>query len=109
MLACRGRPPEHIPAQPIPRAYALRCRIVLACAVPGAFNTHVAAQVGVSAMTVRKRRRRFIEFGLAGLGDEPRPGQQPPSILLDQVQQILESTLEQVSSDATSLVAVVDS
>ncbi|WP_237755210.1 hypothetical protein [Nocardia nova] len=38
------------------QAYALRCRIVLACAEPGAFNTHVAARVGVSAMTVRCSR-----------------------------------------------------
>ena len=75
------------------QAYALRCRIVLACAEPGAFNTHVAARVGVSAMTVRKWRGRFIEYGLAGLADEPRPGR-PPSILLDQVQQVVELTLE---------------
>ncbi|MBF6300965.1 helix-turn-helix domain-containing protein [Nocardia amamiensis] len=73
----------------------MRCRIVLACAEPGAFNTHVAAEVGVSAMTVRKWRGRFIEYGLAGLADEPRPGR-PPSILLDQVQQVVEMTLEQV-------------
>ncbi|WP_199742677.1 hypothetical protein [Nocardia stercoris] len=33
------------------QAFALRCRIVLACAEPGAFNTHVAAQVGVTGMT----------------------------------------------------------
>ncbi|WP_280238064.1 IS630 family transposase [Nocardia abscessus] len=82
------------------QAYALRCRIVLACAEPGAFNTHVAAEVGVSAMTVRKWRGRFIEYGLAGLADEPRPGR-PPSILLDQVQQVVELTLEQLPSDAT--------
>lgn len=49
------------------RAYALRCRIVLACAEPGAVNTHVAADLGVSAMTVAKWRRRFIEHGLVGL------------------------------------------
>ncbi|MFI5541822.1 helix-turn-helix domain-containing protein [Nocardia sp. NPDC051900] len=63
------------------QAYALRCRIVLACAEPAMFNTHVAAEVGVSAMTVRKWRGRLIDYGLAGLTDEPRPGR-PPSILL---------------------------
>ncbi|WP_169811593.1 helix-turn-helix domain-containing protein [Nocardia shimofusensis] len=41
-------------------AYALRCRIVLACAEPGAANAHVAAAVGVTAMTVAKWRHRFI-------------------------------------------------
>ncbi|MBF6278787.1 IS630 family transposase, partial [Nocardia nova] len=45
-------------------------------------------------------RGRFIEYGLAGLADEPRPGR-PPSILLDQVQQVVEMTLEQAPSDAT--------
>lgn len=82
------------------QAYALRCRIVLACAEPGAFSTHVTAEVGVSAMTVRKWRSRFIEYGLAGLADEPRPGR-PPSILLDQVQRVVELTLEQLPADAT--------
>lgn len=82
------------------QAYALRCRILLACAEPGAFNTHVAAEVGVTGMTVRKWRNRFIEFGIAGLADEPRSGR-PPSVLLDQVQQVVETTLEQVPADAT--------
>ncbi len=70
------------------QAYALRCRIVLACAQPGAFHTHVAAELGVSPPTVAKWRRRFIEHGLAGLADESRPGR-PPSILLDKVQQVV--------------------
>lgn len=51
-------------------------------------------------MTVRKWRGRFIEYGPAGLADEPRPGQLP-SILLDQVQQVVELTLEQLPPDAT--------
>ncbi len=82
------------------QAYALRCRIVLACAEPGAFNKDVAAAVGVSVPTVAKWRGRFIEHGLAGLADEPRPGR-PPSILLDQVEEVVALTLEQTPRNAT--------
>ena len=82
------------------QAFALRCRIVLACAEPDAFDTHVAAELGVSHRTVGKWRRRFAEFGLVGLMDEPRPGR-PPSILLDQVAEVVELTLEQTPGNAT--------
>ena len=50
------------------QAYALRCKIVLACAEPGSFNSRVAAELGVSAPTVTKWRGRFIERRLAGPG-----------------------------------------
>ncbi len=82
------------------QAYALRCRIVLACAEPGAANAHVAAVVGVTAMPVAKWRKRFIEHGLPGLADEPRPGR-PPSVLLDRVEQVVALTLEQTPRNAT--------
>ena len=49
------------------QAYALRCRIVLACAEPGSFSTQVAAGLGVSVPTVMKWRGRFIDRGLPGL------------------------------------------
>jgi transposase/transposase-like protein len=81
------------------QAYALRCRIVLACAEPGSFNTQVAAELGVSVPTVAKWRGRFIEHRLVGLADEPRPGR-PPSILLDQVEQVVRLTLEQTPAGA---------
>ena len=53
---------------------AVRARIVLACAEPGAANAQVAADLGVSRPTVAQWRARFAEAGLAGLEDEPRPG-----------------------------------
>jgi FixJ family two-component response regulator len=54
-----------------------RARIVLACAEPGSGNSVVAADLGVSAETVRKWRARFAEQGLGGLADvvrRPSPG-----------------------------------
>jgi transposase len=81
------------------QAYALRCKIVLACS-KGATNTQVAADLGVSMPTVGKWRKRFIEHRLAGLADETRPGR-PPSILLDRVEDVLTLTLEQTPRNAT--------
>jgi transposase len=57
-----------------PSRVAVRARIVLACAEPGAANARVAAELGTSALTVGKWRRQFAEAGLAGLADGGRPG-----------------------------------
>ncbi|HEX6014672.1 MAG TPA: helix-turn-helix domain-containing protein, partial [Geminicoccaceae bacterium] len=55
------------------QALALRPRIVLACAAPGATNSGVARALRVSRPTVRTWRRRFAARGPDGLLDEPRP------------------------------------
>ncbi len=76
---------------------AQRSGIVLACA-EGETNTAVAARVGVSVPTVRRWRSRFAERRLAGLLDEPRPGQ-PRKISDDQVEEVIVKTLETAPPD----------
>src|SRR5256885_6217850 len=53
---------------------AMRARIVLACAQPGVVYERVAADLGVTTMTVGKWRKRFLEARLDGLVDTLRPG-----------------------------------
>src|SRR3954470_13816810 len=66
-----------------PQAWALRCRIILACAT-GASNKDVAQELGSTAHAVGRWRARFVEHRIAGLGDMPRPGG-PRTVTDDQV------------------------
>ena len=78
---------------------SFRARIVLACA-GGESNTELAARLGVHRNTVSLWRRRFLEFRLDGLLDEPRPGQ-PRKITDAQVEEVIARTLESTPRNAT--------
>jgi len=81
------------------QALAQRARIILACA-KGQTNTEVARQFRVTKQTVGKWRSRFLEKGVNGLLDEPRPG--TPKRLSDaDVERVLAMTLESAPEDAT--------
>lgn len=80
-------------------AVALRARIVLACA-EGLSNTTVGRKLGVGANTAGRWRRRFVEAGVGGLFDEPRPGG-PRKITDKIVEEIVTATLESTPRAAT--------
>jgi len=63
-------------------------------------NNDVAAKVGVHPATVLKWRKRFLENGLDGLIDEPRPGA-PRKISDADVEAVVVRTLEETPADAT--------
>ncbi len=81
------------------QALAMRARIVLGCA-EGNANKVVAEELGTSQQTVCKWRGRFLEQGIDGLLDEPRPG--PGRQLSDEdVERVVTLTLESQPEDAT--------
>ena len=62
-----------------PSRVAIRARIVLACAEPGASNAQVARELGIAVATVRRWRAAFARDGLEALLDAPRDGRPRPS------------------------------
>jgi transposase len=81
------------------QALAMRSRIVL-LAADGLSNTEIARRQSCSLPNAGKWRQRFLDGGLDGLLDEPRPG--TPRKLSDrQVEKVLTRTLESRPERAT--------
>ena len=81
------------------QALAQRARAIL-LAADGLNNTVAAAQLGWARRTVGKWRQRFLDKGLDGLLDEPRPGT-PRRVSDDEVERVITLTLESTPPDAT--------
>ncbi|MEV6593999.1 helix-turn-helix domain-containing protein [Streptomyces acidicola] len=81
------------------QALALRSRIVLECA-QGHSIMEVSRRLKVAPDTVRTWRRRFLDRGLDGLSDEPRPGV-PRKITDADVERVIVRTLEEKPANAT--------
>ncbi|MFC5029435.1 IS630 family transposase [Streptomyces sp. DSM 41987] len=90
---------EWVRRRSTPQAWALRCRIVLACA-EGVPNKDVAARLGSTPQAVGRWRARFVQFRIAGLGDMPRPGG-PRTVTDEQVAAVVTRTLESTPKNAT--------
>jgi transposase len=73
-------------------ALARRARVVLACA-EGLDNKAVAKKLLCALGTVGKWRARFLQAGLEGLYDEPRPGA-PRKVSDAEVEKVVIQTLE---------------
>lgn len=80
-------------------ALATRARIVLAGAT-GESNLEIAGRLRLTPQTVGKWRARYVQKGIDGLLDEPRPGA-PRTVSDEAVDRVLTLTLESVPADAT--------
>jgi putative transposase len=83
----------------LPYALVRRAQIILMSA-DGLNNKTIAEKVGLSGRMVGIWRQRFIDQGLMGLYDEPRPGG-PRSISDAQVARLIQQTLKQNPPNAT--------
>jgi transposase len=81
------------------QALVMRSRVILLAAA-GQSNTAIAHQLDVTLHTVGKWRQRYLDQGLDGLLDEPRPGTSRKLSDKD-VEHVLALTLESTPTDAT--------
>ena len=83
----------------MPHAIVVRARIVL-LADEGWSNSDIAEKLELSRLTVGTWRNRYLEQGLPGLYDEPRPGG-PRSIQDEQIALLIRMTLKTKPEDGT--------
>ena len=81
------------------RNIAFRARIVLRSAA-GKTDLVIARELRCNKDTVGKWRKRYLERGIDGLFDEPRPGA-PRQISDDKVEEVVVATLETTPKGAT--------
>ncbi len=77
-----------------------RSQIVLACAA-GETNTAISKPMGLTAMTVGKWRKRYLDLGLEGLHDELRPGR-PRTYEDDKVAEVINLALQSNPADGST-------
>ena len=65
---------------------AVRAKIVLACAEPGVVYERLAAELGVTTMTVGAWRKRFAQARCDGLVDGRRSGRPKAELVLTEVE-----------------------
>jgi transposase len=81
------------PATEVPPAELLPCRAkVLLMAADGVANSQIAANVGVTPVTVRAWRDRFASEGLAKLGQVRQGRGRKPGISAEKIEQIVRLT-----------------
>ena len=84
----------------MPHSIVQRAQIVLASGA-GESNTAIAKRMGLTGMTVGKWRKRYREFGIAGLHDELRPGR-PRTYEDDKVAEVINRALQTKPSDGST-------
>ncbi|MFF0579303.1 IS630 family transposase [Streptosporangium saharense] len=82
-----------------PSRSAIRAKIVLACAGPGASNAQVSRELGTALATVRKWRAAFARGRLEALADETRTGRPKPKLTLTDTER---ATLQRWAQRSTS-------
>src|SRR5438445_3662003 len=88
---------QRSPSAPAGLSRRARAVLLMAQDVPG---VEIAERTGYTVVQVSRLRRRFAEYGVAGLQDRPRPGR-PPSITARKRAQIVALALKPAAPGLT--------